>query len=312
MKGHINATCPNRRGSGVRIGSRFLDCERCSSALHKTNECPTWWRIYAYLSDAGQSKVLARRKEKRLCKLGEGGEGYIGDDQWCYNCGNSGHLGDDCQEGNQPDYPREPSAFSYFNNCSGPFYDPEKERQEKEGSQRSSRRKESFMDLERVPDDVGRRGKDKAKSRLGKAMQNQAQDNDDGDDWFSKAMRPSDKSGLKKSKPISFSDSLRNSTHHFAHPQPPPAKSSLLDRLGDAVYQPEFNETSEPSQRKKRRSRKRKSSPEHDNGRGRAQEPAAKRHHDQRPSSNWRDRSESDRKNNGTNSHRPRYRGGYS
>jgi len=27
-------------------------------------------------------------------KLGQGGEGYVADDEWCYNCGNPGHWGD--------------------------------------------------------------------------------------------------------------------------------------------------------------------------------------------------------------------------
>lgn len=57
-------------------------------------ECPTWWRMYAYLSDAAHVEVIAYRNEKCGCKLGEGGEGYIADDEWCYNCGNAGHLGD--------------------------------------------------------------------------------------------------------------------------------------------------------------------------------------------------------------------------
>lgn len=30
----------------------------------------------------------------RDLELGEGGEGYIGPDDWCYYCGKCGHLGD--------------------------------------------------------------------------------------------------------------------------------------------------------------------------------------------------------------------------
>ena len=34
------------------------------------------------------------RQQQREMKLGEGGEGYVADDEWCYNCGNVGHWGD--------------------------------------------------------------------------------------------------------------------------------------------------------------------------------------------------------------------------
>jgi protein AIR1/2 len=50
--------------------------------------------MYLYLSDEGKSKVISFREEKQKLKLGEGGEGYIANDEWCYNCGNYGHWGD--------------------------------------------------------------------------------------------------------------------------------------------------------------------------------------------------------------------------
>ena len=34
------------------------------------------------------------RRQKVDLELGDGGEGYIGEDEWCYNCGGDGHLGD--------------------------------------------------------------------------------------------------------------------------------------------------------------------------------------------------------------------------
>ena len=34
------------------------------------------------------------RRGKAHLELGQGGEGYIAEDEWCYNCGNDGHLGD--------------------------------------------------------------------------------------------------------------------------------------------------------------------------------------------------------------------------
>ena len=57
-------------------------------------ECPTLWRLYEYLTEEAKVLVLQTRQEKRNLVLGEGGEGYIADNQWCYNCGNFGHWGD--------------------------------------------------------------------------------------------------------------------------------------------------------------------------------------------------------------------------
>ena len=36
-------------------------------------------------------KLIAK---KANLKIGEGGEGYIATDDWCYFCGDCGHLGD--------------------------------------------------------------------------------------------------------------------------------------------------------------------------------------------------------------------------
>ena len=50
--------------------------------------------MYRYVEDDVRLETLRVREEKRVLALGEGGEGYIASDEWCYNCGGSGHLGD--------------------------------------------------------------------------------------------------------------------------------------------------------------------------------------------------------------------------
>jgi protein AIR1/2 len=57
-------------------------------------ECPTLWRIYEYVSNETRLSVLASREEKSELGIGNGGEGYIAQDEWCYCCGSVGHLGD--------------------------------------------------------------------------------------------------------------------------------------------------------------------------------------------------------------------------
>jgi hypothetical protein len=37
---------------------------------------------------------MQSREEKKQLTIGKGGEGYIGGEVWCYNCANTGHLGD--------------------------------------------------------------------------------------------------------------------------------------------------------------------------------------------------------------------------
>lgn len=57
-------------------------------------ECPSLWRLYEYLTDDQRDATLRNRIEKSKFTLGQGGEGYIATDEWCYNCGGSGHWGD--------------------------------------------------------------------------------------------------------------------------------------------------------------------------------------------------------------------------
>ncbi|TFY50624.1 hypothetical protein EVG20_g11416 [Dentipellis fragilis] len=91
MRGHINRNCPNRYSARA---NNYDDCDRCGSSAHNIKECPTIWRLYEYLTDSERSTALVSRDEKVALKFGEGGEGYIARDEWCYNCGGSGHLGD--------------------------------------------------------------------------------------------------------------------------------------------------------------------------------------------------------------------------
>jgi protein AIR1/2 len=49
--------------------------------------------MYEYVSDAERLRILNEREQKRDLEIGEGGEGYIAPEDWCYNCGACGHLG---------------------------------------------------------------------------------------------------------------------------------------------------------------------------------------------------------------------------
>ena len=50
--------------------------------------------MYEYVDDAERDVIIRRRKTKENLGIGKGGEGFVGDDLWCYNCGRDGHLGD--------------------------------------------------------------------------------------------------------------------------------------------------------------------------------------------------------------------------
>ena len=50
--------------------------------------------MYEYVDDAERQNILRMRDQKSVLALGQGGEGYIATDEWCYNCGGCGHLGD--------------------------------------------------------------------------------------------------------------------------------------------------------------------------------------------------------------------------
>ena len=50
--------------------------------------------MYQYVDENEREEILRLREEKIDLRIGEGGEGYIATDEWCYSCGQSGHLGD--------------------------------------------------------------------------------------------------------------------------------------------------------------------------------------------------------------------------
>lgn len=50
--------------------------------------------MYDYLSDKERESTLNDREAKKDLAFGLGGEGYIGAVDWCFNCGDAGHLGD--------------------------------------------------------------------------------------------------------------------------------------------------------------------------------------------------------------------------
>ncbi|KAJ2857298.1 hypothetical protein GGI22_003547 [Coemansia erecta] len=79
MRGHIAVDCPQqlqRSGGRIRDNRAAPACERCRLRTHHTDECPSVWRRYVY---SGHRPLK-----------------YNDVRPWCYNCGYSGHFGDDC------------------------------------------------------------------------------------------------------------------------------------------------------------------------------------------------------------------------
>ncbi|KLO16350.1 hypothetical protein SCHPADRAFT_926593 [Schizopora paradoxa] len=213
IKGHINSDCPNRYGSHrVKSADRMHDCDRCGSHLHTAKECPTLWRMYEYVSDSRRDEILKRRREKEGFQFGEGGEGFIGEDLWCYNCGDEGHLGDDCDLAPRPpEFPREPSAFGRFNILSGPFADAAAPSSSRSRKQREWEVEGYFDDGYGFsgPSNVGKRGRDKEKERM---RQRAFEADYDDDDWFG-----------------SRGDSRRTGPQSTSHPPPLGPKRSGKD-----------------------------------------------------------------------------------
>ncbi|KAI0291756.1 hypothetical protein BC826DRAFT_1186821 [Russula brevipes] len=188
MKGHINKDCPNRHSGGMV--NNYDDCDRCGSDMHNTNECPTIWRLYEYVTDHEREAILQLRESKQSLALGQGGEGYIASDEWCYNCGDNGHLGDDCKELPRPqDAPSAPSAFGLYNTLSGPFSDAAA-RPIFARAPRDWENGETFGDGwgTSAPINVGKRARNRERERMERrALELEQQEQDDAGDWFENA-----------------------------------------------------------------------------------------------------------------------------
>ncbi|EJD01316.1 uncharacterized protein FOMMEDRAFT_147876 [Fomitiporia mediterranea MF3/22] len=239
MKGHINKDCPNKFMSR-QMTDRYYDCSRCGSILHKTRECPTLWRMYDYMDDTDRDVTLKMRREKENLPVGQGGEGYIGEDYWCYNCGASGHLGDDCHvEPLNPDA-KEPSAFGSYNTMSGPFADKEFAPSDRRKLRREWELKGNFDDGYGFagPSDVGKRGRDKERNRM-RRREKETQEVDDvydGDDWFGSRQRSETRQRLsqnaKRGEPTGkIVLKLGSASGSYKDEQRPADR--LLDRISD-------------------------------------------------------------------------------
>ncbi|KAK0190952.1 hypothetical protein F5146DRAFT_1046399 [Armillaria mellea] len=293
MKGHINVNCPNKFQHQEPIGNI---CHRCGHRSHITSECPTWWRIYVYISEENERvQILHTRREKSKAGLGEGGEGYIAEDEWCYNCGVEGHWGDDCS--NAPHaygVPEDYSAFGSNNLLTGPFAEVNDVDVRPTIARRGARDWEKEMD---IVDNVGRKGKRKAIEMLGRSAQRQLED--DGDDWFrnrgggkeSKVAAP--RTNGKPAKKLVFGQSI---------------KSGLLDRIGDTAIDEEPPKRGRSDREESRRQREK---------RPRSDKPSSSRNKQSEPYNTFSN-SRSSRRYEGSyregdlDRRGPRYSGGYS
>ncbi|KAI9447747.1 hypothetical protein H4582DRAFT_1801919 [Lactarius indigo] len=234
----IMITCPNRH-SRDKV-SQYDDCDRCGSHAHNTNECPTIWRLYEYVTDREREAILRHRESKQSLALGEGGEGYIAHDEWCYNCGNSGHLGDDCKDPRPHDTSSAPSAFGQFNTFTGPFSDTVTTPRVHTRAPRDWETSQSFGDGwgGNAPINVGKRARNKDRMRMEQRAL-EIEELADPDDWFGNARnvrnrgmggsasrdRDRDRGGGMKDLKIRFLETSRK------RDDPPYPGPSLLDRV---------------------------------------------------------------------------------
>ncbi|KAJ6539306.1 hypothetical protein B0H19DRAFT_1269632 [Mycena capillaripes] len=235
---------------GIRINLVGTDVS-AATPLHtkQASECPTLWRLYVYLEDEEHERILQARKTKKGLSLGQGGEGYIADDAWCYNCGGSGHWGDvsesppillyvkpiskrkDCREFYHPEPLGEPTAFSYHVLSSGPFLVLEHA-----SDGRAPREWMREVPLPGGVENVGRQARRKEMEKLARRAQQQEAD-DDPTDWFqnSRNAKNSSRGGSERER-----ERIPSGPRGSSSRQPPfkfaaasSSKVSLSDRLTD-------------------------------------------------------------------------------
>ncbi|KAJ6599088.1 hypothetical protein DFH09DRAFT_1021879 [Mycena vulgaris] len=294
MKGHINIDCPNRYASKTW---HMDGCGRCASSSHQTSECPMLWRLYVYLEDAEQEHVLQARKEKKGMPLGQGGEGYIAGDEWCYNCGGSGHWGDDCREFYHPDSLTEPTAFSYHVLSAGPFIPPAT-------SSHAPREWERGADLPGGVQNVGRQAKRKEMEKL--ARRARQQEADEPENWFQNPRNVKNRGAPERERErppgnaptgprkMNFAPSVKDGARPFQFTAGSSSKASLSDRLTDPMPERHRDAKSQSGNSKSRRASERE----------REREQHASDSHSRHRNDRDKERHRDERG--------PRYKGGYS
>ncbi|SMN18312.1 similar to Saccharomyces cerevisiae YDL175C AIR2 Zinc knuckle protein, involved in nuclear RNA processing and degredation as a component of the TRAMP complex [Maudiozyma saulgeensis] len=92
-KGHYRSQCPQKW--------KKVYCTLCDSNKHSRDRCPSIWRVYLLRDDISQERKTPKGLSLDMEKV------------FCYNCGLTGHFGDDCSERRSSRVPNEDgSAFS--------------------------------------------------------------------------------------------------------------------------------------------------------------------------------------------------------